>query len=70
MPRLPRLVVPGLPHHVTQRGVRSLDIFTDDADRNLYVELMREGCGSQGNRILAWCLMANHATPGSLAEGA
>ncbi len=60
MPRLPRLVIPGLPHHVTQRGVRSLDIFTGDADRSLYVELMRDECGGQGNRILAWCLMANH----------
>jgi len=60
MLRLPRLVIPGLPHHVTQRGVRSLDIFTGDADRSLYVELMRDECGSQGNRILAWCLMTNH----------
>ena len=60
MPRLPRFVVPGLPHHVTQRGVRSTDIFTGDADRNLYVESMRDECRSQGNRILAWCLMTNH----------
>jgi hypothetical protein len=44
--------------------VRSLDIFTDDADRSLYVELMRDECGSQGNRILAWCLMANHPEAG------
>jgi hypothetical protein len=33
MPRASRLVVPGLPHHVTQRGVRSGEIFTDDLDR-------------------------------------
>ena len=38
------------PYLVTQRGVRSLDIFTDDADRSLYVEFMRDECGSQGNR--------------------
>lgn len=37
-----RLVVPGLAHHVTQRGVRSMDISTDDEDRKLYVDLMRE----------------------------
>jgi len=30
---MPRLVVPGLPHHLTQRGVRSIDIFRDDAER-------------------------------------
>ncbi len=73
MPRLPRFVVPGLPHHVTQRGVsfgllndpealdgRSLDIFTGDADRGPYLEFMRDECRCQGNRILAWCLMTNH----------
>lgn len=29
MARLARWVVPGYPHHVTQRGVRSMDIFAD-----------------------------------------
>jgi len=33
MARMARLVVRGLPHHVTQRGVRSVDIFDDDEDR-------------------------------------
>ena len=37
MPRQPGFVVPGLPHHITQRGVRSLDVFDDDPDRELYV---------------------------------
>jgi putative transposase len=60
MPRLPRLVIPGLPHHITQRGVRSPGIFIDDADRNLYLELMRDECARQGCSILAWCLMSNH----------
>lgn len=30
MTRLTRLVIPGYPHHVTQRGVRSIDIFASD----------------------------------------
>jgi putative transposase len=60
MPRLPRLVIPGLPHHVTQRGVRSLAIFIDDADRVAYLELMRDECARQGCSVLAWCLMTNH----------
>ena len=29
---LSRVVVPGMPHHVTQRGVRSMDVFDVEAD--------------------------------------
>ncbi len=60
MHRASRLVVPGLPHHVTQRGVRSEDIFTDDLDRELYLMLMRQRAEPKGVRFLAWCLMTNH----------
>ena len=60
MPRAKRLVVPGFPHHVTQRGVRSANIFTDDVDRELYLSLMREHAEPRGVRFLAWCLMPNH----------
>ncbi len=60
MPRLARLVVAGYPHHVVQRGVRSLDIFTGDADREAYLDLVREECARHGCSALAWCLMTNH----------
>jgi ribosomal protein L19 len=40
MARIARLVVPGHPHHVTQRGVRSIAIFRDDADRQAYLRYM------------------------------
>jgi hypothetical protein len=36
MARLARVIAPGYPHHVTQRGVRSLPIFRNDEDRNLF----------------------------------
>jgi putative transposase len=42
----------GLPHHVTQRGVRSADIFTDDLDRELYLMLMRQRAEPKGVRFL------------------
>jgi len=42
MTRLARVVAPGHPHHVTQRGVRSLPVFADDDDRRLYLALLRE----------------------------
>ena len=38
MARIVRAIVPGLPRHLTQRGVRSVDIFDDD-DRELYLRL-------------------------------
>ncbi len=42
MARISRLVVPGYPHHVTQRGVRSIPIFSSDKDRSAYADIMAE----------------------------
>ena len=39
MPRSARIVIPGLPHHVTQRGNRRQVTFFDDADYALYLEI-------------------------------
>ena len=60
MARLPRLVVPGYPHHLTQRGVRSMAVFTSDDDRISYLSFVAEECKRHGVEVLAWCLMTNH----------
>ncbi|HYD36719.1 MAG TPA: transposase [Allosphingosinicella sp.] len=60
MPRAARLVIPGLPHHVIQRGNRRLPTFFGDGDYALYRRLLREGCAKAGTAIWAWCLMPNH----------
>jgi putative transposase len=60
MPRAPRLVLPGLPHHVTQRGNRRQATFFGDADYALYLSLLRFWCARAGTRVWAWCLMPNH----------
>lgn len=60
MARLSRIVVPGYPHHVTQRGVRSLTVFHNDEDRRRYINFLAEESGRFGVEILAWCLMTNH----------
>jgi putative transposase len=60
MPRLARAVVPGLPHHVTQRGNRRQKTFFQLDDYLLYMALMGEECGRFGVEILAYCLMPNH----------
>jgi len=54
------LVLPGIPHHVTQRGARKEPTFFSDADYARYVALLRHGCAKAGTAIWAWCLMPNH----------
>lgn len=60
MPRIARVVVPGVAHHVTQRGVRKMQVFFSDRDRSLYVHLLREQSRLRGLQLAAWCLMPNH----------
>ena len=67
MPRPPRVVVPGIPHHVTQRGNYRQKVFYREEDRKLYLEMLREYARHYGVAIHAFCLMGNHvhlvATP-------
>ena len=60
MARISRIVAPGYPHHVTQRGVRSMDVFHSDADRFAYISFLSEESARFGLEILSWCLMSNH----------
>ena len=60
MPRLARLVLPGLPHHVTQRGNRRQRTFFADSDYRLYKRYLAEACEETGTAVWAWCLMPNH----------
>jgi putative transposase len=61
MARIARVVAPGLPHHVTQRGNRRLQtFFGDDDDNHAYPELMSEWCAKCKVQIWAYCLMPNH----------
>jgi len=45
MARLARVIVPGVPQHVAQRGNRRLATFFNEADYAAYLELMTEWCG-------------------------
>lgn len=60
MARLARIVVPGVAHHVTQRGNRRQPVFFGEADHAAYVALVSAACREHGVRCLAWCLMTNH----------
>jgi len=72
MARLPRLVIPDLPHHVTQRGNGRSQTFFEDADYALYRDLLAASCRAAGVAVWAWVLMPNHVhlilTPGD-ADG-
>ena len=60
MARLARVVVPGYPHHITQRGNRRQQTFFCDEDYHVYIELMEEWCARLGVSIWFYCLMPNH----------
>jgi putative transposase len=60
MPRAARLVVPGIAHHVTQRGNRQQAIFFSDEDRTTYLRILAAALKRFDTKCLAWCLMDNH----------
>ncbi|MGB2823526.1 MAG: transposase, partial [Phycisphaerae bacterium] len=60
MARLARVVAPGYPHHVMQRGNRRQKTFFSVGDYSAYLELLAEWCGKCGVEVWAYCLMPNH----------
>ena len=53
MARLARMVVPGVPHHVTQRGNRRERIFFEVGDEQIYLDLMTGKRGQSHLLILS-----------------
>ncbi|HEX7759286.1 MAG TPA: transposase [Caulobacteraceae bacterium] len=60
MSRLARLVVPGVPHHVTQRGNRREKVFFGDDDYRFYLDVLAENAAKAKAEIWAYCVMPNH----------
>ena len=60
MARFPRVVVPGCPHHVLQRGNRKANVFFDDSDRLVYLRLLRNASKSHQVFVWSYTLMDNH----------
>ncbi|NIR85568.1 MAG: transposase [Gammaproteobacteria bacterium] len=60
MPRFPRVVLPGHPHHVTQRGNRRQRVFFSADDYRFYLRLLAESCAGCNTTCWAYCLMPNH----------
>ena len=69
MARLPRLTLPGYPHHIIQRGNNRQAIFADRQDYETMLALLADNARTYGVAIHAYVLMGNHfhllATPAS-----
>ncbi len=67
MARLPRLTIPGYPHHIIQRGNNRQAIFATRADYELLIALLHENAQKFKVAVHAYVLMTNHfhllATP-------
>ena len=75
MARLPRLVVPGQPHLVLQRGREARPVFIDDADRLRYLDALQAAMRDSGVALHGYVLMDDHvhllatpATAGALGK--
>jgi putative transposase len=60
MPRIARVAIPGLPHHVTQRGNFQQEVFPAEEYCTRYIEWLTLYATRFGTRFWAWCLMTNH----------
>lgn len=60
MPRAARTVIPGLPHHVVQRGIHREGVFFSDDDRSAYLAMLQEQAQRFKVSVLGYCLMSDH----------
>jgi putative transposase len=60
MARMPRIVIPGQPLHVIQRGNNRADVFLERSDYPRYLNDLREAAERHGCAIHAYVLMTNH----------
>jgi putative transposase len=60
MARFARAIATGVAHHATQRGNARRSILNSDADRNVYLGLLRENLAQHHASLIGYCLMSNH----------
>jgi putative transposase len=72
MPRSPRCIIPGLPHHVVQRGNNRCAIFAGSADHEFFRDCLERALQRHACRLHAYVLMTNHVhllmTPSSSGD--
>ena len=60
MGRKARIIIPGYPHHIVQKGHNRQKIFRDDDDRELYLKMLATYVERYKCPLMAYCLMPNH----------
>ena len=60
MARMARIIVPNIPHHLTQRGNYRQIVFDTNNDRVQYLSWIKEYSERYGLKVWAYCLMDNH----------
>lgn len=60
MARIARVVVPGIAHHVTQRGNRLEKVFFTGADRDRYLEPLHRYSVEHDLEVVAYCVLSKH----------
>ena len=60
MARLARVIAVEVAHHVTQRGNAKQYILQGDADREVYLSLLRENLERHNASLIGYCLMSTH----------
>jgi putative transposase len=55
-----RVIALGVPHHITQRGNARRFILDSDADRRVYLDLLRQSAERSEIELIGYCLMSNH----------
>jgi putative transposase len=58
--RIARVVAAGVAHHVTQRGNGRRFLLESDADRRVYLDLLRENLALHEVLLASYCLMSSH----------
>jgi len=60
MPRKSRIDAPGALHHVIARGINRQKVFTDDADRDNFLDRLSDLLMETKTGCFAWALIPNH----------
>ena len=60
MPRRLRFAPPGYWLHLTQRGNNKQSVFSTDADRQHFLDLVEQHSEERDVRVAAYTLMSNH----------
>lgn len=55
-----RIWYPGASYHLMERGVRRQEIFQDDFDKMIFMEILRDELNKNRCKLHAYCLMSNH----------